>query len=581
MRYRPDSPKLLPPINTMHPSAAASLERLQEKKEKLPDSVTDQAQPERTLSMASDTPSINASQPLSPVRKQCKEEKKKQKAWKVHVYVNILKVNSVDTKENTFEAEFFVRLMWCEHKDTAEAEDRFTRICEFNPLHYDNEKMDNACSANGYFEPKMTFPNHKDLIGPFNKRTSICRWRHGQSINGEDTLVPGPLKDLNNDLRVIEMRADYRGSFTESFQLHDFPFDTQFVTLSIASNLYKPSWKFPLGRHTCTFEIDESNYTRHWVSDKSDVMSFQVDKSNPNIRICEEEEKFPVLLIEVAAHRRSSYHVWNIMVPVFLITVVCTTVFGIPITTDDGVGSRLAVTLSLLLTAVAYKITATDTLPQLGYLTYIDRFIMTNFCILVIVAFENLFVGLATQHNWDDADWVEDFDEYLLFSILVVYLATMLGFVIRAKYLSTIVKTASETAAEQLREANKALQDLAAAGNKTAVAQALKRVRAATETKKKVEKEEGLRLQQETEERLRKANAKTTKEKALKDALSKTSDEQAVDELLKAFEQTEESSSCEFGEWCKFYLLFGWVSGRSLQQIYETQLIHAGGNPSP
>ena len=90
-----------------------------------------------------------------------------------------------------------------------------------------------------------------------------------------------------------------------------------------------------------------------------------------------------------------------------------------------------------------------------------------------------------------------------------------------------------------------------------------------------------MRLQQETEERLRKANAKTTKEKALKDALSKTSDEQAVDELLKAFEQTEESSSCEFGEWCKFYLLFGWVSGRSLQQIYETQLIHAGGNPSP
>ena len=52
----------------------------------------------------------------------------------------------------------------------------------------------------------------------------------------------------------------------------------------------------------------------------------------------------------------------------------------------------------------------------------------------------------------------------MLFSILVVYLATMLGFVIRAKYLSTIVKTASETAAEQLREANKALQDLAAAG---------------------------------------------------------------------------------------------------------------------
>ena len=90
-----------------------------------------------------------------------------------------------------------------------------------------------------------------------------------------------------------------------------------------------------------------------------------------------------------------------------------------------------------------------------------------------------------------------------------------------------------------------------------------------------------MRLHQETEERLRKANAKTTKELALKNVLSETSDEQVVDELLKAFEQTEESNSCEFGEWIRFYLLFGWFSGRSLQQIYETQLIHAGGNPRP
>ena len=88
----------------------------------------------------------------------------------------------------------------------------------------------------------------------------------------------------------------------------------------------------------------------------------------------DETDKFPVILVEVAAFWRSNYHIFNIMLPVFLITICCATVIAIPPNTDDGAGSRLAVTLTLLLTTVAYKITATDTLPQLGYLTYMDTY---------------------------------------------------------------------------------------------------------------------------------------------------------------------------------------------------------------
>ena len=108
----------------------------------------------------------------------------------------------------------------------------------------------------------------------------------------------------------------------------------------------------------------------------------------------DDDDKFSVVLAEVAAFRRSSYHVFNIMLPVFLITICCSTVIAIPPNTEDGAGSRLAVTLTLLLTTVAYKITATDTLPQLGYLTYMDAFIMTNFCFLILVAFENLTITM-------------------------------------------------------------------------------------------------------------------------------------------------------------------------------------------
>ena len=73
----------------------------------------------------------------------------KQKNWKVAVYVNILDILSVNTKENKFEANFFIRLMWSEHISTADKADRFTSDCKFDPFYYDNEPMENDSKPNG------------------------------------------------------------------------------------------------------------------------------------------------------------------------------------------------------------------------------------------------------------------------------------------------------------------------------------------------------------------------------------------------------------------------------------------------
>ena len=193
--------------------------------------------------------------------------------------------------------------------------------------------------------------------------------------------------------------------------------------------------------------------------------------------IPDEDDKFSVILVEVAAFRRSSYHVYNMMLPVFLITICCSTVIAVPPNTNSGAGNRLAITLTLLLTTIACKITATNTLPQLGYLTYMDRFIMTNFCFLVLVAFENLFIALAltdwlawpdasqtsiqtnqtnnqTTNSGDDDEWIHTLDHWGLLLIGVFYVITMLGFVCRAKYLNTIKLTPDQTRSLEIREAD-------------------------------------------------------------------------------------------------------------------------------
>lgn len=243
----------------------------------------------------------------------------------------------------------------------------------------------------------------------------------------------------------------------------DFPFDTQVLTIAVSSNIALPTWPIKFGKHNVTLRVDANNKkNRKWLSQRANVMSFFVNTSNvsltvPKLQFHEETkqplDKFPKLLIEVAAERQSTYCVTNIMLPVFMITILCTTVFGIPISTDSGVENRLAVTLALVLTVVAYKITAADSLPQLGYLTELDTFILANFGFLVLTAFENLFAALYSKPFLsDDKEWVEDFDTWCLGSILILYAGVMLTFVSRGiyfKHFKYAGKTVHEISEEQ------------------------------------------------------------------------------------------------------------------------------------
>ena len=76
--------------------------------------------------------------------------KKKQKNWKVAVYVNLTNILLVDTKANKFQADFFLRLMWSEHVDTADKADRFTRHCKFDRFYDDSEPIKNDSTAKDF-----------------------------------------------------------------------------------------------------------------------------------------------------------------------------------------------------------------------------------------------------------------------------------------------------------------------------------------------------------------------------------------------------------------------------------------------
>ena len=99
----------------------------------------------------------------------------------------------------------------------------------------------------------------------------------------------------------------------------------------------------------------------------------------------------PCLNISLLAMRRPEYYLWNIEVPMFVLTSLTGLTWAVPPT---DVADRLSVSLTLVLTAVAYKLTVAANIPQVAYLTLLDKFVSLCFIFMVTVAVENSLVGV-------------------------------------------------------------------------------------------------------------------------------------------------------------------------------------------
>lgn len=127
----------------------------------------------------------------------------------------------------------------------------------------------------------------------------------------------------------------------------------------------------------------------------------------------------PFLNISLLATRRPEYYLWfvkpcmlprhstdsllcvvprNIEVPMFVLTSLTGATWAIP---DDDVADRLSVSLALVLTAVAYKLTVAESIPQVAYLTMLDRFIGLCFVHITLAAVENSIVPALNHPTLD------------------------------------------------------------------------------------------------------------------------------------------------------------------------------------
>ena len=180
---------------------------------------------------------------------------------------------------------------------------------------------------------------------------------------------------------AVMMNIGYIATFSEHFELENFPFDTQMLTIDL--RLDNPNtWNmFDLSVHAVMFHKNALTLPE-WT-----VGSPVVERHSM---------KFRNTKVNLMITRKITYYMTNIVGMMIGLTLLCLGTFLVP---EEDLADRLGIILTLVLTAVAFKFVVADSIPKLGYNTYIDIFLLLNFGLLFMMTAACVGTNLGLMSN--------------------------------------------------------------------------------------------------------------------------------------------------------------------------------------
>jgi len=183
----------------------------------------------------------------------------------------------------------------------------------------------------------------------------------------------------------------------ETLELERFPYDRQMckVMLDIPSvravpipeQFVVPS-NFPRDQMRCIADIG------NWILDDANVILNVVGGSEGEL--CDSD-----VTIDMHLTRDPTYYLWNIVVVVFMLVLAAFSVVGVP---HNELADRMSITMTLLLTIVAFKFVMQSYVPPTPYLTLLDKYVLASFLIVGVVILENFLVSFGHEETVASGD---------------------------------------------------------------------------------------------------------------------------------------------------------------------------------
>lgn len=201
----------------------------------------------------------------------------------------------------------------------------------------------------------------------------------------------------------VKYAQRFSGSFSTRHELKDFPFDKQ------TFQIYMLSLEWP--------EKDVQLIVDEEITGRRSILNV------PNWIVGEVEgiigrEYFEALDFytsrydfNISAQRIEDYYWWKMIMPLCLIVAMSWCVFWI---NPAQYGPQIGISATSMLTLIAFIFATTNMVPQLGYLTLLDRFIMRSTVLVFLALVESLLtIYLVSNQKKETACRVDLFSRWL------------------------------------------------------------------------------------------------------------------------------------------------------------------------
>lgn len=219
-------------------------------------------------------------------------------------------------------------------------------------------------------------PLWKDLHSVWNPRLQIVN-RRNATLTLPELVEIGPGGDVLYRQRVW-------GDFSQVMDLRDFPMDRQIYSIRIAAAGYTSEEVELVPDMDINYETEKVLSLPDWKVEewKADVVTVR--------GLIDKQKTFSRAVFSFTALRDVRYYVVKVIIPLILIVAMSWVVFWID-PTEGGV--QIGVSMSAMLTLIAYRFAVGADLPKVSYVTRMDLFLLGS----TVLVFATLLEVVVTS----------------------------------------------------------------------------------------------------------------------------------------------------------------------------------------
>lgn len=264
---------------------------------------------------------------------------------KVLVGIYVVNVESIDSAEQSYKATVALDMKWNDARLACRSQDDPSKTRKFN--------------LEEVWNPEIIVINVRSVAKRLKDQVRA---------------------DCSGNMEYLQI---FYGDFLTTANIKDFPLDRRTLKIEILSTEYEVDEVKFLDDEKATGRDEQFSITDWNIGQKPSTKSTFYDFKPENL-------KLSAFTYELTAKRNYNYFMWKIIFPLVMIVFMSWAVFWIP---PNQIGPQIGLSVTSMLTLIAYRFAIGNVVPNVDYLTRFDKFVFGSTLLVFLALVETIATG--------------------------------------------------------------------------------------------------------------------------------------------------------------------------------------------